>query len=645
MRMFATLLLLALTSCLWVLDFGGSASNVDAGEVFPTPDGTWRWQWANPSPTGKSLHATGGTSASDIWVGGEGGTIAHFDGARWDQVRRSAEATRYFAIGTMKPNDVWAATDTNGKISAEHYDGTTWVESYPFAGATLNGFSHGSGGRLFAFVEWNVLELQADGTWKSTDTTENQTFGPPADIWVSDAGEAWTITTGAKLLRLPKGSEHWVLQPPLVEANAVGLSLSGAGTTACAFFTGRTSPLGGGFLRYDGASWSVGKRASAPLSVTTTTPHGSRSACYSDGSGVFIDEQGMIEATLPVAPTPRGSFNFQGEKPLGAMSLEGSVAYVVGARGAFQTRAPGASSSIERGPTTRKDLYAVDVGFDGSIFGVDAAQPIRDLGGDVLQWNEGWKKPQASGLAGPSIPVAVAVVASNDVWVATNDSSRVGVAHWTGQWGVTRFLSNGFAGAEALAIFSPGKSDVWIAGRSRCQSPPCSTPTGFIWHYDGSEWLGIDAPGEYVSVHGTGSSDVWFAGSNVAHWDGKALSVVSNVAGKFEGVWSSAEKRVWLWGAQSFLYDGQALTPIADALHAPIEWTVQGMAESASGDVFVLTKRATGTTLLWFDSTRTRLVEQFSSEMGLVAIRGRGNSLWAVGEGGATLRFGPPQLR
>ena len=143
-----------------------------------------------------------------------------------------------------------------------HYDGKEWIDSYPFAGGAFSGFSHGTGKRLFAVVDWDILELSADGTWASTDTHDNAVFGPPVDIWVSSSGEAWTITSGAKLMKLPAGSQKWELQSPIagVARQAVGLAMSGAGTKACAFYTGRASGAGGGggFMHYDGTTWKAG---------------------------------------------------------------------------------------------------------------------------------------------------------------------------------------------------------------------------------------------------------------------------------------------------------------------------------------------------------------------------------------------------
>jgi hypothetical protein len=318
------------------------------------------------------------------------------------------------------------------------------------------------------------------------------------------------------------------------------------------------------------------------------------------------------------------------------------------------TRASGATTWAEKGPTVRKDLLAVDVGLDGAVMVIDAFQPDRSSGGDVLAWQDGaLKVPKTSGLGAPSIPVQVAVVGASEAWVLAGDNSRIGVNHYlNGKWGLTRFLDNSLNGADPIAIWAPAKDDVWVAGRQHCPdldplpSGKCSKPVrGFLWHGDGSTWKDMGTDTVFRSIHGTGAGDVWFAGDAVAHWDGSALAPVASLTGTFAGVWSSAAGRVWLWGDRALLFDGTTSTPIKTALNAAADWVVAGIAESTTGDVFVLTKRATGTSLLWFDASHSKLIEQVNSDLELTTIRGRGDQLWAVGAGGAALRFAPPPLR
>lgn len=661
-RSTAALLLLFCASCLSVQDYGAKkppdALPGPTPELPATtpPDGTWRWEWVNPSPTGKTLFAIGGTSDSDLWVAGEGGTVSHFDGTKWDIRHIGPKTTRHFSIGTRAANDVWVAGTTEGQISVVHYDGKDWIDSYPFAGGAFRGFSHGTGKRLFAVVDWSILELNAEGKWDRTDTHANDVFGAPADVWVSTSGEAWTITTGAKLLKLPAGSQKWELQAPLagVPPQAVGIAMSGAGNKACAFYTGRSAGAGAGFMHYDGSTWRTGPTSTNVLTIDDT-PHGAKSACLSDGTGILVDGDLVFQASETAAPAAHKPTDFQDERLLGALSLDGKKAYAVGAFGAFLTRSSGQTEWQERGATTRKDLLGVDVGLDGTVMLVDSLQPDRTSGGEVLYWHDDALAPrEGEGFSAPDLPRGVAVIGQDDAWVVSDAGGQVGVTHWKGSWGITRNLQGGSVlnGTDALAIWAPAKDDVWVTGRGHCPdldplpNGSCSKSVpGYAWHYDGSTWTSIDVDAAYVSIHGSGPNDVWLAGDAVAHWDGKKLAVVSALKGPFRGVWASAPGRVWLWGDKSVLFDGHTSTPIAKALGAAAEWTVEGVAESTAGDVFVLTKRATGTSLLWFDPSRTKLVEQVESDLELTTIRGRGDQLWAVGAGGGALRFAPPPLR
>ncbi len=110
-------------------------------------------------------------------------------------------------------------------------------------------------------------------------------------------------------------------------------------------------------------------------------------------------------------------------------------------------------------------------------------------------------------------------------------------------------------------------------------------------------------------------------------------------------MWSSTKGRVWLWGDRTILYEGGTAVPATKALGVASDWDVTGIAESAAGDVFVVVKRgASGSAILWFDRTRTRLVEELTSDLSLSKIGGRNGEVWAVGEGGAALRFAPAEL-
>lgn len=661
-------------SCVSVQNFGtretegGPDTTADAGagstlDPNDSPPATWRWGWANPAPTGNALHAINGTADDDIWVAGAG-VIAHYNGQSWDRQRLDTDGTVYFAIGVRAVDDVWVAGGSPDDTRVLHFDGKDWTESYPFAGAAFGGFSHGAGNRLFAIVNLGLLELSPGGIWRTSDTGQALLErGPVSDVWVAPSNDAWAITLGAfqapTLLHVAPNSPIWERTGPQLPKDTKGLSISGAGAYGCAFYDNQDSNAAGsqdgiGFLFYDKTQWRAGVRADA--SPIFQPPYGATSGCLRGGSGYIVSDHHILALSLDGRLEEDSSELSVGKRA--AWSFDGLHGYVVGDNGLVLQRAWDDDSSFEAwtevGPTIRNDLRDVDVGVDGTVLAVDGLRTIVPHGGEVLSWADRWKAindPVAH--VGPSVPVRVTVLGESDAWIASDESGHIGVTHFDGAWNAGPSMLDGTAAdqEDALAIWAPAPNDVWLTGRERCPddaadpSKPCSKAlASFAAHFDGTAWSTLATEGAYLSIHGTGSNDVWFAGDGVAHWDGRSLTPVSALAGRFSGVWSSVVGRVWLWGDESVLYDGATTTPVEEALNASTEWKVTGIAESTAGDVFVLTERSIGTTLLWFDSSRTKLVEQVSSDLTLNEIRGRGNQLWAIGDGGASLRFGPPTV-
>lgn len=60
---------------------GGPTGDEDAGLAGLSCNRGWCWE--HPRPSGVALRSIWGTSASDLWVGGDWGTLLHFDGTTW----------------------------------------------------------------------------------------------------------------------------------------------------------------------------------------------------------------------------------------------------------------------------------------------------------------------------------------------------------------------------------------------------------------------------------------------------------------------------------------------------------------------------------------------------------------------------------
>ncbi len=83
-----------------------------------------------PSDTGVSnlyaLTAVWGSGPSDVWAGGSGGTIVHWDGAAWKPTPTTpAVKNTFYSVVGSGPNDVWAISATNTIFHSTGWNGTT----------------------------------------------------------------------------------------------------------------------------------------------------------------------------------------------------------------------------------------------------------------------------------------------------------------------------------------------------------------------------------------------------------------------------------------------------------------------------------------------------------------------------------------
>jgi hypothetical protein len=91
--------------------------------------GSGGWCWRRPTPIGVQLNAIWASSPNDIWIGGDRGTVLHWDGKAWASrplpippppYEQTAEAVQH--IHGLGPNDVWATSGT----AMYHWDGSAW---------------------------------------------------------------------------------------------------------------------------------------------------------------------------------------------------------------------------------------------------------------------------------------------------------------------------------------------------------------------------------------------------------------------------------------------------------------------------------------------------------------------------------------
>lgn len=91
------------------------------------------WTWLHPLPQSNDLYAAWAPAADDLYVGGHGGTILHWDGAAWTHMPTPTHKTIFGIHGTAA-DDIWAVggdaytEDILDRCLILHYNGASWTE-------------------------------------------------------------------------------------------------------------------------------------------------------------------------------------------------------------------------------------------------------------------------------------------------------------------------------------------------------------------------------------------------------------------------------------------------------------------------------------------------------------------------------------
>ena len=91
------LVMAVLASFLPFLTISPLVSSASAATVV-SADG---WGWQNPHPQANELYGVWGSSASDVFAVGDGGTILHYDGSAWSAMSSGTTADSYGCLGQL----------------------------------------------------------------------------------------------------------------------------------------------------------------------------------------------------------------------------------------------------------------------------------------------------------------------------------------------------------------------------------------------------------------------------------------------------------------------------------------------------------------------------------------------------------------
>jgi hypothetical protein len=498
------------------------------------------WCWGFPRPTGAKLNRLWGTSAEDVWAVGEGGTIIHFDGARWAQVP-SGTTDALVAIGGRGPGDAWAI---GSRRTVLRLSGSTWRaaempklddeptfadllvlpngEAWIVGGATKKSLA---GDEIISHCLIGHTDAGADANWKFDDDGACGPLGrvwgaSPDDVW-ADGGDDVVHWNGRYLTRNPK-------QKP-------------------AAIVGRHGYASGWKLALDWGSGGMGTLVHPSPKIED--PGAARDfwawsgdevwAISKDGALRHFDGKGWSRGDDPVylrAVAARAADD------IWAIAQESAVLHFDG-RVWRSSRLPGAATQY---PVAIAAPTAPSQGAD-EVWVLTARELLRF---DGTRWTTVVAKSQWT-LS------SFLVRAPNDIWIGAGSK----LLHWNGETAETIDVD-----FNASHVFGDAR-ELWA---------------GWPLHrWDGSkmvippETAGKDGKGMVFSSGALGGGALWLVGEKrISRLAGGRLDTVKDLSARLDAIWASAAGEIWAAGTH--LVHGRGETWTSEARPGGADFTSIG---------------------------------------------------------------------
>ncbi len=598
-------------------DGGGGSAEAAALSTgsFCVGDG---WCWQRPLPFGADMNAAWGSAANDVWAVGNGGILAHYDGASW-ALQPSGVVSDLLAMWGSAAHDVWAV-GSGGTIL--HFDGSAWGVIPGPTTSTLRGIYGSSASSVYAVGDTDT-RLAYDGT---TWTKLSSIFlaGAPNlyGVWASSPSDVWAVGNG---------------------------------------YTGY-------FVHFDGTAWNIvsaqgstqetvtGVWGSSPSSVWMTEwPYQSDSIQSWDGTSLnYVAVPSSVNLFAPTFITGTGPTDvwFIGGQQTsarwdGTQFITSTGLNLTAASGAWLSVSPpgdgwavGPSGLLAHKTTVTGD-WSVASGEPGG--GYDTLSAIS-----VVSDSDVWVAGRLTlthwdGAAWTTTPPAVTTylqefnsiwaASGSDAWACAWGNNPDNLQHWDGtSWKVVAYPGP----VDLNAVWGASSNDVWLAGAD-----------GSMGHYDGTSWVAASArpAGILSALHGTGTSDVWAVGAGglIAHWDGAGWAAsASSVTQDLAAVHAFSPLDAWAGGAGPTLlhWNGTAWSAAAaPPVRADLigNRTILAIAGTSAMDLWVA---ATGGDIFRWDGSAWTKSATVGVEVYALAATPSGAHL-AAGGSGSILRRGP----
>jgi hypothetical protein len=242
-----------------------AVSGPDVATGGPSRKITWQKEPSGPD----FARGMGGTSPTDIWVGGTGGDVWHSTGdGQW--VRRDidtpGDVNGFWGTG---PNNVYATANIN-RVS--RWNGTGW-DRFDFQGGVTFRSVWGSGPNDVYAVGGAVFRSSGDGMFR---LEPDDVSDPLVSVWGSGPTDVWVLLGGSAGIMHSKGDGKWSFPQTGGTTMSPGIAVWGSG------------PNDIYMLRGGEVVHSTGNGLWLPQPIAGAQQEGLRCICGSAANDLFI---------------------------------------------------------------------------------------------------------------------------------------------------------------------------------------------------------------------------------------------------------------------------------------------------------------------------------------------------------------------
>ncbi len=555
------------------------------------------WGWQNPLPQGNNLRGVWGSSSTDVFAVGAGGTILHYNGSTWIGMT-SSTANNLYGIWGSSSSDVFAV-GASGTIL--HYNGSNWSAMTSGTTNTLRGVWGSSASNVFAVGHSGTI-LHYDGSnWSvMTSGTTNNLYG----IWGSSSSDVFAVGASGTILHYD--GSNWSSMTSGTTNALQGVWGSSASDVFAVGYSGT-------ILHYDGSTWS------AMTSGTTEWLCGVWGSSATDvfavgGSGTILHYDGSTWSAMSSGTT---------KWLYGIWGSSASDVFAVGDSGIILHYDGSTWSAMSSGSTWW--LYGVWGSSSTDVYAVGDSGTILHYDGSNWSAMSSGTSNNLYGVWGSSATDVYAVGASGTI------------LHYDGStWSA---MSSGTSN-NLCGIWGSSATDVFAVGE-----------LGTIRHYDGSTWSAMTSgtTQDINGVWGSSSTDVFAVDryGTILHYNGSTWSMMtSGTLYQLEAIWGSSATDVFAVGESGTIlhYLEQATAGAAVVSSDGWGWqnplpqgnTLRGVWGSSSSDVFAV--GYSGTILHYNGSTWIGMAS--STTNNLLGVWGSSSTdVFAVGQIGTILHY------